>query len=93
MATQGQKGPKHPQFIGASHAQGTEMETREVSLPVETWEKLDKLSENTVSGNKKTSQINLEYVLNYYLKLCEISNEYSHGMLIDTAAEHKTSKD
>ena len=85
-------GPKHPQFLGSAHSQDTEMETREVSLPVETWEKLDKISENKITHNRETSQINLEYVLNYYLRLCEISKDYCSGMLIDTAAEHNTKK-
>ena len=35
MSTKGQKGPKHNRFGGVAYPAGTEMETREVSLPVE----------------------------------------------------------
>ena len=54
------------------------METREVSLPIETWEKLDNI---TRKHNRGTNQIDLVYLLHYYLKLCEISDDFSHGVL------------
>ena len=34
------------QFIGSIPTVNTEMETRQITLPRETWEELDKLAEN-----------------------------------------------
>ena len=87
MSTKGQKGPKHNRFGGVAYPAGTEMETREVSLPVETWEKLDEFSQDTVMGNHKTKEISLWNLLHYYLQLCRISKDYCNGMLIDPSAK------
>ena len=70
------------QYIGKSGSSDPQTEVREVELPVETWQKLDEIK---LSGNRDTSKIDIAWVLNYYLRLCERSDDFTKGILPNKA--------
>lgn len=70
------------QFIGSIPTVNTEMETRQITLPRETWEELDKLAENCPDSNIRSNPNRYpSWALNVYLWLCKQDERYRLGIL------------
>lgn len=70
------------QYIGGvSYAVGTELEERTVSLPAETWAKLDALIEVCPSANHRNPETHLEWVIHVFLFLSSYDERFARGIL------------
>ena len=69
------------QFLGTSYASGTKLETREIELPVETWEKLDELMGKGIGPPSRSPEKHRQWILNFFIFLCSYDDRFARGIL------------
>lgn len=69
------------QITGYSVSGDDQLEKREVELPIDIWEKLDKLAEMYPIGNHRTPETYPSWALYVYVWLCSQDDRYARGVL------------